>query len=67
MYIYIYIYVYICIYICVCVCVYVCVYPCVRLASSVGRASEQFDSHLTLTLYLESKNLSTTLNITYIT
>ena len=41
-------------------------HPCVRLASAVGRASEQksegrgFVSHVGLTLYLKSKNLSTT-------
>ena len=47
--------------------------PCVRLASSVRRASKRksvghgFESHVRLTLYLESKNLSTTMNIIYIT
>ena len=47
-------------------------HPCVRFASLVGRASERksedpgFESHVRLTLYLESKNLSTTLNITCI-
>ena len=46
--------------------------PCVRLASSVGRASEReseghgFESHVRLTLHLELKNLSTALNIIYI-
>ena len=40
-------------------------HPCVRLASSVRRASEPksdgrgFESHVRLTLHLESKNLST--------
>ena len=39
---------------------------CVRLASSFGRASERksegrgFESHVRLTLYLESKKISTT-------
>ena len=47
-------------------------YPYIRLARSVGRASErksegrEFESHVRMTLYLESKNLSTTLNIIYI-
>ena len=46
--------------------------PCVRLACSVGRASEGksegrgFESHARLILYLESKNRSTTLNMIYI-
>ena len=46
---------------------------CVRLASSVRGASERksesrgFESHVRLTLYLKSKNFSTTLNIIYIT
>ena len=48
-------------------------HPCVRLASSVVRASERksvghgFESHVRLTLYLVSKNLSTTMNIIYTT
>ena len=45
---------------------------CVRLASSVRRALEWksegcgFDSRVRLTLYLKSRNFSTTLNIIYI-
>ena len=44
-------------------------YPCCKLASSVGRASEQkfegrgFISHVIMNLYLRLKNLSTTLNL----
>ena len=46
--------------------------PCVRLTSSVGRASERksegrgFEFLMRLTLYLESKNLSTAVSIIYI-
>ena len=48
-------------------------HPCVRLTSSVEIALERksegcgFESHVRLTLYLEWKNFSSTLNIIYIT